>query len=238
MERELEPLGLVLKVGTWYLVARSGRVIRTYKVANVLGLRLLDDRFAYPADFDLATHWQKEVERASSRACIGPRPRSASLLTRCRCWTASVRPSPCSPRPSTLPAGDRRRCRSKASRAPRDCCRASPIRSKSWRRPSCDARSASPPGAPSPSTAARSSAVELEPEIVEATAAAAGHGHGARAALPLDPAGILEAIERRGPERPTRCSMPPSAVRGWGAVLRRRCISAHDLKVTSLACYN
>lgn len=62
--RTLDPLGLVAKAGVWYLVARteSGSV-RTYKIAKVLDLTVLGDRFAYPSGFDLARHWRSELER-------------------------------------------------------------------------------------------------------------------------------------------------------------------------------
>ncbi len=87
VERELDPLGLVLKAGAWYLVARGGRTIRTYKIANVLRLRVLDDRFAYPADFELAAHWAKELERFeaslhAAEATIRVGPDAMSILHR------------------------------------------------------------------------------------------------------------------------------------------------------------
>jgi predicted DNA-binding transcriptional regulator YafY len=55
--RTLEPLGLVIKAGVWYLVATSEGQFRTYRVARVLEARLLDDQFARPDDFDLAGFW-------------------------------------------------------------------------------------------------------------------------------------------------------------------------------------
>ncbi len=63
VERTLNPLGLVLKAGTWYLVARAARSIRTYKVANVRRLRVRDETFTYPPDFNLAGYWQKALKR-------------------------------------------------------------------------------------------------------------------------------------------------------------------------------
>lgn len=59
-ERVIEPLGVVLKGGIWYLVARVAGVggqLRTYRVSRVADAQLLDQRFARPEDFDLAAHW-------------------------------------------------------------------------------------------------------------------------------------------------------------------------------------
>ena len=61
--RTLDPLGLVAKAGAWYLVARTEGGIRTYKVARVLDLAVLDDRFTHPPGFDLVRHWRSELER-------------------------------------------------------------------------------------------------------------------------------------------------------------------------------
>jgi|CXWL01.1.fsa_nt_gi predicted DNA-binding transcriptional regulator YafY len=55
--RRLKPLGLVLKAGTWYLVARVGEQTRTYRVANILDLAVTDQGFERPKDFDLVRFW-------------------------------------------------------------------------------------------------------------------------------------------------------------------------------------
>ena len=62
-ERRLDPLGLVQKGGSWYLVARAASAIRTYRVSNILDVETLDSAVARPAGFDLARHWQRDVER-------------------------------------------------------------------------------------------------------------------------------------------------------------------------------
>ncbi len=56
--RRLGPLGLVLKGGVWYLVAMSGKSIRTYRVAQMLDVEVTDEAFARPRTFDLAAHWE------------------------------------------------------------------------------------------------------------------------------------------------------------------------------------
>lgn len=63
VRRTVEPLGLVLKAGAWYLVARADGRIRTYKVARVLDLETLEETFERPAGFDLASHWRGELGR-------------------------------------------------------------------------------------------------------------------------------------------------------------------------------
>jgi predicted DNA-binding transcriptional regulator YafY len=59
VRRVLDPLGLVLKAGVWYLVAASGRArsMRTFRVSRVLAVRELDEDVVRPPDFDLASHW-------------------------------------------------------------------------------------------------------------------------------------------------------------------------------------
>ena len=59
VRRVLDPLGLVLKAGVWYLVALSGRTrsLRTFRVSRVLAVKDLDEEVVRPVDFDLATHW-------------------------------------------------------------------------------------------------------------------------------------------------------------------------------------
>jgi predicted DNA-binding transcriptional regulator YafY len=55
--RKLGPLGLVLKGGVWYLVAQSGKALRTYRVAQIVQAEIAEESFARPKDFDLAAHW-------------------------------------------------------------------------------------------------------------------------------------------------------------------------------------
>jgi len=68
VERELAPLGLVLKAGTWYLVATphgepdaGRREPRTYRIARILDLETLDVRFERPDGFDLWKYWHQRT---------------------------------------------------------------------------------------------------------------------------------------------------------------------------------
>lgn len=64
VKRVLDPLGLVLKAGVWYLVARSGRTrsLRTFRVSRVLSAKELPEPCIRPNDFDLAAHWAEASE--------------------------------------------------------------------------------------------------------------------------------------------------------------------------------
>jgi predicted DNA-binding transcriptional regulator YafY len=55
--RVLEPLGLVLKAGTWYTVAMVDGQPRTYRISRVTAATLSDDHFERPRGFDLAAFW-------------------------------------------------------------------------------------------------------------------------------------------------------------------------------------
>jgi predicted DNA-binding transcriptional regulator YafY len=64
--RELEPLGLILKAGLWYLAARAvegRREPRTYRVSNILDLTIGEATFERPAGFDLAAWWAETSRR-------------------------------------------------------------------------------------------------------------------------------------------------------------------------------
>jgi predicted DNA-binding transcriptional regulator YafY len=73
--RELEPLGLILKGGLWYLAARpvEGRrhELRTYRVSNILDLTVKDETFERPADFDLADWWSGTSRRFEAEIFTG-----------------------------------------------------------------------------------------------------------------------------------------------------------------------
>ncbi|MEV5328448.1 YafY family protein [Nonomuraea fastidiosa] len=67
VERRLEPYGLVIKAGRWYLVARSGEHVRTYRVSQILDLHTLPGGFARPEDFDLQAYWQGYLAEFEAR---------------------------------------------------------------------------------------------------------------------------------------------------------------------------
>jgi predicted DNA-binding transcriptional regulator YafY len=70
-DRELEPLGLALKAGVWYVVARSGGKARAYRVSNIQALERLPDTFERPASFDLPAYWQAWVRDFEDRLYRG-----------------------------------------------------------------------------------------------------------------------------------------------------------------------
>lgn len=70
-ERTVEPLGLVLKGGTWYLVAQRETGLRTYRLSQVLSLVPLDEHFARPPDFDLPKHWRESTSSFEREIYIG-----------------------------------------------------------------------------------------------------------------------------------------------------------------------
>lgn len=57
VRRRLDPLGLVLKAGVWYLVARHRATVRTYRVGRIRSCEVRGDTFERPAGFDLASWW-------------------------------------------------------------------------------------------------------------------------------------------------------------------------------------
>jgi predicted DNA-binding transcriptional regulator YafY len=61
VDRILEPLGLVLKAGIWYLVARADEQIRTYRISRFSRVTPTGDGFERPAAFDLAGHWHASI---------------------------------------------------------------------------------------------------------------------------------------------------------------------------------
>jgi predicted DNA-binding transcriptional regulator YafY len=83
--RVVDPLGLVLKAGVWYLVASVGDKPRTYRVSNIRELEVLADASKRPRRFDLARHWEatsREFEERlmSGRAIIRASPEGRRLL--------------------------------------------------------------------------------------------------------------------------------------------------------------
>ncbi len=59
VQRTVDPLGLVLKGGAWYLVARRSAGMRVYRVSRVASVRPLEDSFERPPEFELAVFWEQ-----------------------------------------------------------------------------------------------------------------------------------------------------------------------------------
>ena len=57
VERQLQPLGLVLKAGVWYLVAQVGDQPCTYRVSNIIDRAVTEESLNRPKDFDLPRLW-------------------------------------------------------------------------------------------------------------------------------------------------------------------------------------
>jgi predicted DNA-binding transcriptional regulator YafY len=64
-QREVEPLGLVLKAGVWYMAARAraGAEARIFRLSNIHALTVRPTHFEHPADFDLPTFWRSATQR-------------------------------------------------------------------------------------------------------------------------------------------------------------------------------
>jgi predicted DNA-binding transcriptional regulator YafY len=88
--RVVDPLGLVVKGMTWYLVARTPRGMRTYRVSRMQAVTALAVRFERPARFDLAKHWKKSISEFEAQwrryyATLLLAPQAVESLTR---WSA------------------------------------------------------------------------------------------------------------------------------------------------------
>ena len=84
ISRRLEPYGLVLKGGCWYVVAGPGP--RTYRIDQILDVDVSDEEFRHPEDFDLADYWRRDqadfhAGRYRCEATVRLEPRAAARLT-------------------------------------------------------------------------------------------------------------------------------------------------------------
>ncbi len=61
VDRVVNPLGVVLKGGVWYVVAAADGQIRTYRVRRIVRVEATGETFTRPADFDLPTHWRESI---------------------------------------------------------------------------------------------------------------------------------------------------------------------------------
>jgi predicted DNA-binding transcriptional regulator YafY len=65
VRRTVDPLGVVLKAGIWYLVAISSKYDLVFRISRVRSVTVLDQPARRPHDFDLPAywaHWLKDLE--------------------------------------------------------------------------------------------------------------------------------------------------------------------------------
>ena len=83
VRRTLDPLGLVLKGGVWYLVARRSAGMRVYRVSRFASVRVRDDGFERPEGFELAGYWEEwSTEFEASRRRVEVKVRASDLARR------------------------------------------------------------------------------------------------------------------------------------------------------------
>jgi predicted DNA-binding transcriptional regulator YafY len=92
--RTVDPLGLVAKGTSWYLVARGASGLRTFRVSRMTEATVLAGGFERPAKFDLAGYWARTTAELDARrrrfsVVLALTPAAAQRLTP-RCPTAPV----------------------------------------------------------------------------------------------------------------------------------------------------
>jgi predicted DNA-binding transcriptional regulator YafY len=88
-ERVVDPLGLVAKGSTWYMVANTPKGLRTFRVSRMEKAMLLNAPIRRPAAFDLAAFWKTstaEFQQGWRRyeATLRLEPRAANWVSVCR----------------------------------------------------------------------------------------------------------------------------------------------------------
>jgi predicted DNA-binding transcriptional regulator YafY len=71
VSRRLEPHGLVLKAGTWYVVARCDAAMRTYRVDQIAAATPGDEGFTAEPGFDLEAYWHSYLAEFHRRLYTG-----------------------------------------------------------------------------------------------------------------------------------------------------------------------
>jgi len=91
-DRLVDPLGIVLKAGNWYMVARSDGEVRTFRLSNIRALETLEARFSRPRKFGLAKYWSASTKRFETSVYRGKAQLRVSPLglARLRSFSAGV----------------------------------------------------------------------------------------------------------------------------------------------------
>jgi len=60
VERDVDPLGLIIKAGVWYLLGDVGGERRLFRLSRIEGAQALDEPARRPKRFDLAKAWREQ----------------------------------------------------------------------------------------------------------------------------------------------------------------------------------
>ena len=115
VSRRLDPLGLILKAGVWYLLAQRRGEERVYRVSRIVSARERGEPCNRPLDFDLAAAWARRSEAFERSRARTERKRRCSLRASCASESRLRQPRPS---PSMRP-GSRRASRARFMRRPR-----------------------------------------------------------------------------------------------------------------------
>ena len=104
--RTADPLGIVCKQAVWYLVARTPKGMRTFRLSRMREVMVLAIEFERPAGFDLADYWKTSTAELKEQqghfwATIALSPRAATSLRR---WSTMIA-DPDHPATGSLPEG-------------------------------------------------------------------------------------------------------------------------------------
>jgi predicted DNA-binding transcriptional regulator YafY len=58
IEFEIQPIGLVAKMNTWYLVGKEKSYLRVFNIADILEVKTLNEGYKRDENFDLVTFWK------------------------------------------------------------------------------------------------------------------------------------------------------------------------------------
>ena len=94
--RTVDPLGLVAKGTSWYLVAHGASGLRTFRVSRMTSVTVLAGGFERPAKFDLAAYWTRTTAELEGRrkrfsVVLALAPAAMQMIA-ARCPTTPVTP--------------------------------------------------------------------------------------------------------------------------------------------------
>ncbi len=88
--RKVDPYGLTFRFGTWYIIGHCHlrKHVRTFAVDRIRRMRVLNEHFRYPTDFDLQAYlergWQIQADAQPENIALRFDPEVAAWIAGCR----------------------------------------------------------------------------------------------------------------------------------------------------------